>query len=152
MPNVVAGDKVDNFLVGSWFDLELPKLTITGITEITGLGIELNVTEITVAGKSGLTVTKKMPGATKYGEFSIKRPLTPDKSLWNWIKDIRDGKNDYRVDGSIVMYDNAETEVGRWTFTNAWPTKWSASDLDAGNDDVMIEEATLAIEFFERVS
>jgi phage tail-like protein len=42
------------------------------------------------------------------------------------------------------------TETGRWTFTNAWPSKWSASDLDVGSDDVMSEEVTLQIEHIQR--
>ena len=50
------------------------------------------------------------------------------------------------------MFDNAEKEIGRWNFINAWPSKWSASDLDAGSDDVVIEEATLVFEFIERIS
>jgi phage tail-like protein len=45
-----------------------------------------------------------------------------------------------------VIYDNAGTEVGRWNFEAGWPSKWSASDLDAGTDDVMIEELTISHE------
>ena len=32
------------------------------------------------------------------------------------------------------------------TFNNVWPSKWSASDLDVGSDDLMTEEVTLAVE------
>ena len=50
----------------------------------------------------------------------------------------------------MVMYDMSGKELGRWTFANAWPSKWSASDLDVGSDDLMTEEVTLAIEEIKR--
>jgi phage tail-like protein len=150
MPGVTAGPKEDDLLVGSWFTLELKKATITGISEVSGLAVEMDVVEITQTLPGGITETKKRPGAAKYGEITLKRPLSADKSLWQWAKDIRDGKKDYRADGAVVLYDISNAEVGRWTFTNAWPSKWSASDLDVGSDDPMMEEVTLVIELLVR--
>ena len=49
-----------------------------------------------------------------------------------------------------MIYDQTSSEVGRWNFENAWISKWSASDLDAGSDDVMIEEITISHEYMER--
>jgi len=66
------------------------------------------------------------------------------------VKDIRDGKKDYRADGAIALYDITNAEVGRWTFVNAWPSKWSASDLDVASDDPIMEEVTLTIELLTR--
>ena len=152
MAAVSAGAKVDNLLVGSWFSIELDKATITGITEITGLAVEIDVVDYTQVTAGGVTVSKKRPGTAKYNEIGIKRPLSADKSLWKWAKDIRDGKDDYRADGAIVLYNIGNKEVGRWTFVNAWPSKWSASDLDVGSDDPMMEDVTMVIELLTRDS
>jgi len=152
MPGVAPGPKQDQLLVGSWFHLDMTKASITGITEIAGLAVEVDVVEYTQALGGGVTSTKKRPGAAKYAEITLKRPLSPNKSLWQWVKDIRDGKKDYRNDGAIVLYDIANKEVGRWSFENAWPSKWSASDLDVGTDDPMMEEVTLTIELLKRDS
>ena len=94
--------------------------------------------------------TRKRPGTTKYGDITLKRTLSPDKKFWEWAVKIRSGNLEYRTNGALVMYDMAGTEVGRWSFTNAWPSKWSASDLDVGSDDLMTEEITLAIEELKR--
>ena len=150
MAAVSAGAKVDNLLVGSWFSIELDKATITGITEITGLAVEIDVVDYTQVTTGGVTVNKKRPGTAKYSEVGIKRPLSADKSLWQWCKSIRDGKDDYRADGAIVLYNIGNKEVGRWTFVNAWPSKWSASDLDVGSDDLIQEEVVLQIEHLTR--
>ena len=150
MPAVTPGPKEDQFLVGSWFHIDLKKVTIEGITEVSGLNFEVNVVEYTQAFKDGSTVTKKRPGAVQFTEVTVKRPLSSDKSMWKWAKEIRDGHKDYRQDGAIILYDIANKEVGRWTFENAWPSKWSASDLDVGTDDPITEEMTLVLEYLKR--
>ncbi|MET0147113.1 MAG: phage tail protein, partial [Ilumatobacteraceae bacterium] len=61
-------------------------------------------------------------------------------------KSIRDGTLEYRTNGALVVSDMSGKELSRWTFNNVWPSKWSASDLDVGSDDLMTEEITLAVE------
>jgi phage tail-like protein len=146
-----VGPAKDEFLVGSWFTIELKKAKIEGITEVSGLAIEIDVVDYTQVDAKGTTVSKKRPGGTKFTDITLKRPMSKDKSLFQWAKDIRDGKDDFRADGAIVLLNIGRKEVGRWTFLNAWPSKWSASDLDVGTDDPMIEEVTLTIEHLERV-
>ena len=144
------GPVKDAEYMGSWFSVDIKGLTIAAFTDCSGLSIEVNVVEINDAKND--VAGRKTPGVAKYGEITLKRKLTADKTFWTWAKSIRDGKNDWRHDGSIVLYDIAAKEIGRWNFTNAWPSKWSASDLDVGSDDPVEEEVTLAIEYLERAS
>ena len=150
MPAPVLGLLEDQFLVGSWFTLELKRATIDGITDISGLAVEVAVVDVQQAKKGGVTDTRKRPGAVKYGEITLKRQLSADKSLWMWAKDIRDGNQKFLEAGAIVLYNIANKEVGRWTFEHAWPSKWSASDLDVGSDDPVTEEVTLVVEMLRR--
>lgn len=150
MPITSPGALQDAEYIGSWFTLELDN-GITGFfSEVSGLGIEIEVVEITDSSKD--TVTRKRPGTTKYQEINLKRTLSPDKAFWNWAKSIRDGSKDFRTKGAIVLHDIAGAEIGRWTFENAWPSKWSASDLDVGTDDLMQEDVTLQVELLKRES
>lgn len=150
MPITSPGALQDAEYIGSWFTLELDN-GITGFfSEVSGLGIEIEVVEITDSSKD--TVTRKRPGTTKYQEISLKRTLSPDKAFWNWAKSIRDGSKDFRTKGAVVLHDIAGAEIGRWTFENAWPSKWSASDLDVGTDDLMQEDITLQVELLKRES
>ena len=134
--------------IGSWFSVELDNGVKGFFTDVSGLSVEIGVVEQTDAKKD--TATRKRPGTTKYGDISLKRTLSDDKSFWKWAKSIRDGKSDFRTKGAVVLYDIAGEEIGRWTFENAWPSKWSASDLDVGTDDLMVEEVTVTIEFLKR--
>jgi phage tail-like protein len=148
MPVTSPGPLKDAEYVGSWFSVELDNGVSGFFTDVGGLAIEVGVVEKTDALKD--TATRKRPGTTTYGDLSLKRTLSPDKAFWNWAKSIRDGKDDFRTKGAVVLFDITGKEIGRWTFENAWPSKWSASDLDVGTDDLMTEEVTLAIEFLKR--
>ena len=63
---------------------------------------------------------------------------------------LQDGDFTLFESGAIVLYNIAGKEVGRWTFEHAWPSKWSASDLDVGSDDPVKEEVTLVVEMLRR--
>ena len=151
MPITSPGLLEDVEFVGSWFNVELSNGIKGLFKEVSGLAIDTTVVEITDSNGTD-SQTRKRPGQTNYGDIVLKRTLSPDKSFWDWAKSIRDGKSSYRTDGSIVLFDITGKEIGRWNFTNAWPSKWSASDLDVGSDDPMIEEITLAVELLERKS
>lgn len=142
------GPTVDKEYLGSWFSVELDNGIKGAFTEAAGMAIEINVVEVNNSVAD--TTTRKRPGVTKYNDITLKRTLSADKAFWSWAKSIRDGKADFRTNGAIVLYDISAKEIGRWTFTNAWPSKWSASDLDVGTEDVMVEEVTITTEYLKR--
>lgn len=144
MPVTTPGEVKDVELIGSWFHIKLDNGIEGFFTDASGFGYEMEVVELT-ASKTD-TRTHKRPGTAKYQDITLKRTLSPDKSFWNWAKKIRDGNLEYRTNGSLVVSDMSGKELSRWTFNNIWPSKWSASDLDVGTDDLMTEEVTLAVE------
>ena len=150
MPVTTPGETKDIELVGSWFFIKLDNGIEGFFTDASGFGFEVEVVEKTETKTDTRTI--KRPGTTKYQDITLKRTLSPDKKFWNWAKSIRDGKLDFRTNGAMTIYDMSGAEVGRWTFTNVWPSKWSASDLDVGSDDLMTEEVTLAVEQLTRDS
>jgi len=67
--------------------------------------------------------------------------------VWNWRKQVEEGKvEEARSNGSIIMYDQTNTEVGRWNFENGWPVKIAGPNLDAGTNEIAIEELEIAHE------
>lgn len=152
MPVTTPGEKQDVELVGSWFSIVLDNGIEGYFTDASGFGFEMEVIEKTDTSQAGDTRTRKRPGTAKYQDITLKRTLSPDKKFWDWAKSIRDGKLDYRTNGSLFIYDMGGTLLSSWEFTNVWPSKWSASDLDVGTDDLMTEEVTLAVEGLERKS
>ncbi|MDH4146858.1 MAG: phage tail protein [Acidimicrobiia bacterium] len=135
--------------LGSQFALELDGVELARFTGCSGLTVNTEVVEYQDTLASGRVVTRKRPGRTSYDDIVLKRGLSGSKSLTDWHQKVLDGKVE-RQNGSIVVYDSAGTEVDRWNFEAGWPSVWSASDLDAGSDDVMIEELTIAHELLKR--
>jgi phage tail-like protein len=136
--------------LGSQFALEIDGIEIARFTGCSGLSIEFEVVEEkTVDAATGTPRSHKRPGRVKYGDITLKRGLSASTTLTDWSQKTIDGTVEYKT-GSIVVYNAADKEVDRWNFENAWPSKWSASDLSADSDDVMIEEVTLSHDFLVR--
>jgi phage tail-like protein len=135
--------------LGSQFGLEIDGVELARFTSVSGLGYESEVVTFQDTLADGKIVTRKRPGRINFGDITLKRGLSADNALVDWYQTVVDGAVE-RKSGSIVIYDQVSSEIGRWNFENAWISKWSASDLDAGSDDIMIEEITIAHEYMER--
>lgn len=135
--------------LGSQFGLEIDGVELARFTSVSGLGFESEVVTFQDTLADGKIVTRKRPGRINFGDITLKRGLSADNALVEWYQTVVNGAVE-RKSGSIVIYDQVSSEIGRWNFENAWISKWSASDLDAGSDDIMIEEITIAHEYMER--
>lgn len=135
--------------LGSQFGLEIDGVELARFTGISGLGYESEVVTFQDTLADGKIITRKRPGRISFPDIVLKRGLSADNALVDWYQTVVNGAVE-RKSGSIVIYDQTSTEIGRWNFENAWISKWSASDLDAGTDDIMIEEITIAHEYMER--
>ncbi len=126
---------------------------VTGMfKECSGLGSESDVVEHKVVTKGGIPTTMKVPGTLKWQNVVLKRGVTNDMEIWNWRKQVEDGKVEgARKDGSITMYNQAMKEVARWNFVSAWPIKVSGPSLNAGTNEIAVEELTISHEGMKRV-
>jgi phage tail-like protein len=139
-------------LVGYHFHVEIDGISQAQFRECTGLDSESEVIEYKEAGKDGQTIIRKQPGALKWSNIVLKRGITDIMELWEWRKQVEQGKvNEARKSGSIVLFDQANTEVARWNFVDAWPSKVTGPQAKADGNEVAIEELTLAHEGLERV-
>jgi phage tail-like protein len=60
---------------------------------------------------------------------------------------VIDGKIDEaRKNASIVLFDYSLGEIARYNLTNCWPSKVSIATLQAGSNDVLMEECTIVHE------
>jgi phage tail-like protein len=133
-----------NFLV------EMDGITQASFIECSGLEATTEVIEVRQGGDS--TTVYKLPGKTSYGDITLKWGTTSSTELMSWRQDVIDGTIN-RLNGSVVLYDLAnQTEVARWNFFNAWPTKWDGPSLNAKGNDISIEILVLAVERLTRAS
>ncbi|UCD08522.1 MAG: phage tail protein [Dehalococcoidales bacterium] len=140
-------------LLGVHFGLEVSGKISGYFTEVSGLGSETETIEQKVVNEKGHEVVLKIPGRLKWGDIVLKRGITSNLDMWEWRKQVEEGDvANARMNGSIVMYDQTLTEVARWNFNQAWPTKISGPTPKADSNEIGVEELTLAHEFIERVN
>jgi phage tail-like protein len=97
------------------------------------------------------THVRKLPGMTKYGNITLKRGVTENQVIWQWHKDIVDGKiGEKRKTIALTLIDEAGQDKARFVVSEAWPTKYDPSDLNAKGNEVFIEVLELVNEGIER--
>ncbi len=95
---------------------------------------------------------RKIPGLIKYGNVTLKWGMTDSMDLYNWRKLVEDGMTDqYRRNMAIVLMNEKAEQVGRWEFSDAWPSKYSAPTLNAGGSEIAIESIEIVHEGMRRV-
>jgi phage tail-like protein len=136
----------DPFTVGN-FRVEIQGITTASFSEVRGLEVSIEVVDYR-SGDSKVNTEQKLPGLHKVGDITLKRGLTRDLSLWNWVNSALTGSIN-RVSVLITLLDQTDNPVLAWRIHNAWPRKWCGPVLNAGSSDVAMEELQLAHEGLE---
>jgi phage tail-like protein len=98
-----------------------------------------------------MLIIRKVPGAMRWSDITLKRRVDSSTALWEWRKQVEEGDIDgARRNGSIVLYDSRHSEVARWNFEAGWPSKWKGADLNAGENDTAVEEVVITHEGLRR--
>ncbi len=156
MPNdLISTDPI----VAQNFYLEIDGQNII-LSGVSGLDVEADVVTIQQVGKNSKAQAIKTRGnVNKAGDLTITRmaPLDAKKDpVWSWFNDIRakgfagNARVTNRKNGSVVLYDSAFTEVGRFDFFNGWPSKISTDAVSTDSNEAVKETITLVIERLER--
>jgi phage tail-like protein len=151
MPAGLPGLPTDA-LAGYHFSIEIDGVSIAQFQEVSGIASELDVIDLQQNTSDGKAVIHKLPGNRKPPTITLKRGKNASKDIWDWHEKIFQGKvSDARKNGSVVLYSYDHSEVGRYNFVNAWPSKVSMGTLKAGANEVLMEEVTLVCEELTRV-
>jgi phage tail-like protein len=129
-----------NFLV------ELDGITRAAFHKCSGFDSNVDVIEYSEGGSMS---PMKLPGMVKYSNILLEWGMT-DMELYNWHLTVVQG-NIQRKNGSIILLDRAGNPVGRWDFTQAWPSKCSYSDLSAQANEVFFEKLEITCQTLTRV-
>lgn len=140
-------------LVAFKFGLEIEGKLTGFFTQVGGIGSETEVVQQKVVNsETGETIIRQIPGRLTWTPVSLKRGVTSSIDIWEWRQMVVDGKvDDARTNCSVIAYSQDNTEIARWNFENAWPSKVVGPDMDSGSTDYMVEDVTIVHEGVERV-
>jgi phage tail-like protein len=136
----------------SHFRLQLNGREAVGeFRECGGLDSETDVIEQKTVDANGRPVVKKIPGATKWSNITLKRGVDAKTDLWKWRSEvIEKGAEGARVDGTIEIVDYAGKPLATYAFLQGWPIKYVGAALNAGGNEVAVEELHIAHEGLTR--
>lgn len=124
--------------------LELDGSPVAAFAEVSGLSAEIAVIEYR-DGNDKVSTPRKIPGLAKYANVVLKRGITKDLGLWQWMRQALQG-NVSRKNGTIVLLDETRQPVLRFKFVRGWPCKWVGPSLNAASNDIAIETLEIAHE------
>ena len=117
--------------------------------EVSGLTAEMGYEEIQEGGENRFKY--KVPNGAKYNNLVLKRGLvTFNSQLATWCKDtvFSDLSSQIKTKNITLMLMNANGKaLMTWSFINAWPVKWSVSDLESIKGEISVESIEFAYNY-----
>lgn len=120
-----------------------------GFSEVSAPDISSDPVEYREGNMAGITPGKQ-PGILKYSNVTLKRGTTDSQVFVEWMKTVQEGKVE-RKTVVITLLDDTMAEVASWQLEKAWPTKYTAPDVNATSNEVAIESLELVCEGVTRI-
>ena len=120
-----------------------------GFSEVSAPDISVDPVEY----REGLTAGKipgRQPGILKYSNVTLKRGTTQSHIFADWMNSIREDRA-FRKTVVITQMDDEMKEVASWHLEKAWPTNYTAPEINATRNEVAIESLELACEGVTRI-
>lgn len=115
-------------------------------TEVGGLSMELASEEVPEGGENRFV--QKYPTRAKYPELVLKRGLLTGSGVRKWIQACITDQDITTHDVDVKLLNAEHQPLLTWHLVKAYPTKWSASDLNATSNTVVVESLQLFYQYF----
>ncbi len=125
------------------FVVEIDGIVSAGFMEVEGLNVTIEV----ISYREGIEqpAVRLLPGIANYGPLTLRRGLTTNQELWDWMEKLLDGTVDKR-NMAVVILDQSGNEIARVYLSDAWPNKWALGKLDSQDSKLAIEEIVIQYE------
>lgn len=123
------------------FVVEINNITVGGFSEVTGLQAETEYETIREGGVNDYE--HKLARITKYPNLTLKRGILDADELWRWHEQVVDGTVE-RNTITIKLQDIQKEDKWTLVFNDAYPVKWSVSDLNATSGTIALETVEFA--------
>lgn len=118
----------------------------TFFKEVGGLSQELSVESINSGGENRFSF--KLPGRAQYPNLTLKRGYFIDSALAGWINDAIEHLDIRPATVIITLLNEKHEPLQTFRCVNAWPVKWSVSDFNAEESQIVVESIELAYQYF----
>ncbi len=115
-------------------------------TDVSGLSIEMATEEIAEGGQNRFL--QKYPTRAKHPELVLKRGLLPNSGIVTWVQECIEDFKITPKNIDIKLLNQEHQPLMTWHVINAYPTKWSISDLSAKSNSVVVETLQFFYQYF----
>lgn len=148
MPDRTAPYPSYNFLV-DWKGPNGPDTILGGFSDVSGLSSDIHISEYR-NGNEPESHVRKIPGAHKVGDVTLKRGLINSMDFWAWIRDTRTNGVNAKREVVITLRDEAANAIQKYKLRGVIPLKYTGPTLSGkGAGDVAMEEIVLSVEGLE---
>lgn len=113
---------------------------------VSGLTIEYDTESFKEGGENRFE--HKLPLRTKYSDLSLKRGMLTDSKVIEWCLKAFVNREFKPVQVNVLLLNEKHEPIKRWEVIDAWPKKWSVSDLNAQENGIVVETLDLAYKYF----
>lgn len=133
---------------GFRFVVRVDNVNTAAFTECTLPKLQVETLDIKEGGQN--EYIHRLPVRVNAGTVTLKHGVTKSDELLKWYLDVLKGKiKDATRDVTVTIYDvTLKIVVAKWSFKNAYPIRYGAPALRAGDDAIAIEELELAHQGF----
>ena len=139
--------------VGFHFVVDIPDLKGSAedarFSEVGGLTLEMTTEEVVEGGQNRFV--QRFPVRARHPNLTLKRGLLVGSKIRDWVRSCIEDFEIKPMEMTVMLLDEGHEPLLVWQITGAWPIKWSASDLNATNNAIVVESLELAYRSF-RVS
>ncbi|HMI61546.1 MAG TPA: phage tail protein [Puia sp.] len=126
----------------------------TRFQEVSGLSFEIETEELSEGGENRFSY--KLPKRVKFPNLVLRRGLLPSTAFLDWFHSamytyFTVALYEFKpADLVVTLLDESDQPTAIWNIVQAYPLKWSASDLKASENSLVVETLELAYQYFER--
>ncbi|HEY5564195.1 MAG TPA: phage tail protein [Rhodothermia bacterium] len=114
--------------------------------DVSGLSMELEEETHNEGGENRFV--QKFPVRGRYPDLVLKRGMLTDSRVTQWCKAAIQNLDIEPITVWVTLMNENHEPLQTYTFVNAWPKKWNASDLNAEASEIVVESLELAYQYF----
>ena len=112
--------------------------TVGVFRQCTGLELYLDVYEYREGGRNDFV--HRLPGQLNYPNLVLSWGMTDNKALFDWFEATRRKANRMAVTVTLGIQPHTRS----WTFSDAFPVRWTGPQLDVGRGEIATETLEIA--------
>lgn len=114
--------------------------------DVSGINVELETETINEGAQNRFV--QELPTRSKYSNLILKRGLLLDSGVIDWIRSAVEDFTILPVTVWVDILGEDHQPLQTYTFINAWPKRWSITDLNAADSQYVVEQIDLSYQYY----